>query len=148
MKIVKKIKAIDTYPIRRSVLKKGKVTDLCFFLGDEDKSTIHLGAFYNEKIIGIVSLFKTRNTNFNEINQFQLKGIAIIEGFRKIGIGTLLLNEVEKICQLNSIDLLWLNACEASVPFYLKLNFKTFGTKFEINGIGTHYKMFKTFASL
>ncbi|BCY27401.1 GNAT family N-acetyltransferase [Flavobacterium okayamense] len=143
MKIVKKIKTIDTYPVRHLVLRKGKPIESCSFTGDDEETTIHLGVFYKEKIIGIASLFKIDNASFKESNQFQLRGMAVLDEFRKEGIGTLLINEAEKICKSNSSDLLWFNARESAVPFYLKLNFKTFGTKFEINGIGPHYVMYK-----
>lgn len=145
MNVIKKIKAIDTYPVRHAVLRKGKPLDSCAFLGDDDETTIHLGLFNEEKLIAITSLFKVNSTEFKEPKQYQLRGMAVLEEFRKYGLGTLLINEAEKICIEKNTEVLWFNARESAVPFYLKLNYKTFGTKFEINGIGPHYKMYKTF---
>ena len=112
---------------------------------DDDETTIHLGLFNEEKLIAITSLFKVNSTEFKEPKQYQLRGMAVLEEFRKYGLGTLLINEAEKICIEKNTEVLWFNARESAVPFYLKLNYKTFGTKFEINGIGPHYKMYKTF---
>lgn len=143
MNVIKKINASDTYPIRHDILRKGKSIDSCKFIGDDDENSIHLGCYSGEKLIGIVSLFLVKNENFNQEKQYQLRGMAVLEEFQKYGIGTELILAAEKeITKLNT-SLLWFNAREAAVPFYLKLNYKTFGTKFEINGIGSHYRMFK-----
>jgi GNAT superfamily N-acetyltransferase len=145
MKFVKKIKAIDTYPVRHTVLRKGKPLDSCAFLGDDDKTTIHLGLYADEKLIGVASLFQVKNDFFDNEKQFQLRGMAVLEEYQKEGIGTQLIIAVENICSEQNTNLIWFNARESAVSFYLKLNYKTFGTKFEINGIGPHYIMYKFF---
>lgn len=148
MIVIKKIKTSDTYLIRNAILRKGKSIESCKFIGDDDENSFHLGYFSDEKLIGIVSLFLISNENFKEKRQYQLRGMAVLDEFQKYGIGTKLIQAAEKeITKLNA-SLLWFNAREVAVPFYLKLNYKTFGTKFEINGIGPHYKMFKKFKTI
>ena len=54
---IKKIEAKETYDIRLAVLRKGIPLPVKFN-GDEDKGTIHLGAFKNSKLIAVSSFMK------------------------------------------------------------------------------------------
>ena len=64
MFITKKITTFETYTIRQEVLRKGKPIETCYFNGDNDSSTTHFGLFENEKIIGVVSVYKTNSLLF------------------------------------------------------------------------------------
>ena len=46
--------------------------------------------------------------------------MAVLEGYRKIGVGSNLIIEAEKILQNSKTNLIWLNAREKALSFYLK----------------------------
>ena len=58
---IKKISSVETYPIRHEVLRKGKPIETCKFKGDDDENTIHFGLFLEDKLVGIISIFKEKN---------------------------------------------------------------------------------------
>lgn len=145
MCFVKKITALETYSVRHQVLRKGKPIETCAFIGDDEPTTTHFGLVEDEKLIGVVSVFKTKNELFNTEKQFQIRGMAVLDEFQNKGFGAQLINAAEKFCVEEKTELIWFNAREKAVSFYKKNGFETIGKAFEIHTIGTHFVMFKRF---
>lgn len=142
---VKKITYLDTFPVRSAVLRQGKPIETCFFLGDDAEDTTHFGLFKDNKLIGVASIFKFNNEYFEQKNQFQLRGMAVLNEYQGFGFGNIILEEVCKFVFTKNTDVLWFNARENAVRFYKNFGFSTFGNSFEIPEIGTHFLMFKYF---
>lgn len=142
---VKKITYLDTFPVRSAVLRQGKPIETCFFLGDDAEDTTHFGLFKDNKLIGVASIFKFNNEYFEQKNQFQLRGMAVLNEYQGFGFGNIILEEVCKFVITKNTDVLWFNARENAVRFYKNFGFSTFGNSFEIPEIGTHFLMFKYF---
>ena len=135
------IPAEETYQIRLDVLRKG--IDLpAQFSGDFDEDTFHLGVFENNVLVGVSSFMKTENKHFKS-QQFQLRGMAMLEKFRGKGLGKLMIGKALSVLRDREIDVLWCNAREAALQFYVKQGFLIQGSMFEINKIGNHYMLFK-----
>jgi predicted GNAT family N-acyltransferase len=142
---VKKITYLDTFPVRSAVLRQGKPIETCFFLGDDDKETTHLGLFKGNYLIGVASVFEVINENFEQNKQFQLRGMAVLKEYQGLGYGHLILEEVCKFVETKKADVLWFNARENAVKFYENFGFSVLGDSFEIPEIGIHFVMFKRF---
>ncbi|WP_456424020.1 GNAT family N-acetyltransferase [Lutibacter sp.] len=138
---IKKIKAIETYPIRLEILRKN-IPLPYKFKGDLDTETFHLGAFRNNKLIAVSSYMKVNNKDFTG-NQYQLRGMATLKDYRGLGAGKLMLQEAFIMLKDYRIDYLWCNARIVAVNFYKKQGFQTFGNEFEIPIVGKHYIMYK-----
>ncbi len=142
---VKKITYQETFPVRSAVLRQGKPIETCFFLGDDAQETTHFGLFKDNKLIGVASVFKVKNENFEKTNQYQLRGMAVLKEFQGLGFG----NEIlEKVCQFvksENVDVLWFNARENAIPFYQNFGFTVLGNSFDIPEVGLHFLMFKYF---
>ena len=87
--------------------------------------------------------FKENNNLFSESNQFQIRGMAVLEAFQGKGFGAELVKEAENHCINLNADLIWFNARENSVPFYKKLDYKIIGDSFLIPDVGIHFAMYK-----
>lgn len=142
--LIKEISALETYPVRHPVLRKGRPLEDCSFEGDDLQSTIHLGLFENENLVGVASLLKNNHPDFDSISQYQLRGMAILESFQGQGYGKKLLIYGENLLKKLGVELIWFNAREKAIPFYLDSGYSILGNSFEIKGIGTHFMMFKT----
>ena len=140
---IKKISTIETYPVRHPVLRAGRPLEDCKFDHDDLETTFHLGLFEKNHLIGVATFLKNNSSSFPESNQYQLRGMAVLDHFQGKGLGAQLLNYAEAELKLSQTELLWFNARERAVPFYSKLGYKTTGNPFDIKGIGTHYLMFK-----
>jgi ribosomal protein S18 acetylase RimI-like enzyme len=143
MFVVKKITALETYPVRHQVLRKGKPIETCTFDGDNDATTMHFGLYENEKIIGIVSIYLANNHIFTDEMQFQIRGMAVLENFQGKGFGKQLILASENFCEEKKATLIWFNARDKAIPFYEKLGYESIGEAFEIPNIGIHFVMYK-----
>lgn len=144
MQNIEKITDLETYSVRHAVLRKGKSIETCRFEGDNLPSTHHFGYFLNNDLVGIISIFKNINDIFAANNQYQIRGMAVLESHQKKGIGELLVNHCVVYCEKLQADLIWFNARTAAVGFYEKLGYTKVGTAFEIKDVGEHYLMAKS----
>ncbi len=137
------IKAEETYPIRREVLRKN--IDLPYKLaGDHADDTIHLGVYLDNELVSIVTLIKKSNGERNG-EQFQLRGMATLPKYRGKGYGKLLaLKSEESLIGIN-IHKIWCNARVEALGFYKSLNYSVLGEAFMVPKIGMHYLLFKDF---
>ncbi len=142
------INALETYSVRHPVLRAGRPVESCAMDGDHLESTLHLGAFNREHLIGVATLVKSLNDKAPVTLQesqtcYQLRGMAVQPQQQGNGIGKLLIDaSIEQLQQLH-IDLLWFNARIKAVSFYQRLGFEKVGHVFEIKEVGPHYKMYK-----
>jgi len=144
MNIIKKITAENTYEVRNAILRPNQPIESCYFQGDHLPSTHHFGYFNDENVVGIISAFENTNPNWSIQRQLQIRGMAVLETFQKKGIGELLVAHVISFAQQRNLDLIWMNARKNAVPFYEKSGFHIYGTAFEIEGIGTHFLMYRS----
>lgn len=141
--LVKEISAKDTYSVRHPVLRAGKPLESCVFAHDDLETTFHYGLFKGIKLIGVASYFKNENTSFSEIDQYQLRGMAILEDFQGQKLGDLLLKETEQMMTLKLVARIWCNARVNAAGFYTKNGYRIVGAAFEIPEVGMHYVMTK-----
>lgn len=144
MQIVKKITANETYFVRNCVLRRDKPIESCYFEGDDLETTSHFGIYAVDKCVGVLSLFQNKNNNFEPLNQFQIRGMAVLPDFQKLGIGKQLIKHCENLF-LDTIEtVIWCNARENAVGFYENIGYKKIGTPFIIYDIGIHCIMYKS----
>jgi ribosomal protein S18 acetylase RimI-like enzyme len=141
---IKHITALETHEVRHPVLREGKPIESCVFIGDNLKTTIHLGLFSKEKPIGVCSFLKNKHHSIPHYNQFQLRGMAVLNEFQGKGLGQLLLKHGESELKKRKTKFLWCNARETAVRFYKKCGFEIIGEPFDIESVGLHYAMYKT----
>lgn len=140
---INEIGAFKTFEVRHPVLRSGKPIESCHFDGDDFSSTKHFGLFENEILAGVISLFKQGNAAFANDNQFQIRGMAVLENYRKRGFGEELVRHVEIYVNRQNGKLIWFNAREVAVKFYRNLGYEIIGNAFDIPDVGTHYMMYK-----
>lgn len=143
MAIIKKISSAETFSVRHPVLRKGKPMESCHFEGDDLETTQHFGLYLEQEIVGIISLFKKSNPDFQEKNQYQIRGMAVLEDQRKKDFGKALILYSEEQCKNQNVDLIWFNARIEASGFYEKMGYQKIGVPFEIPDVGEHIVMFK-----
>lgn len=145
MYTLKQITSQATFAVRQPVLRPGKGIETCVFDGDDLPTTVHFGIFDDEALVGIISVFKASNPYFKETDQFQIRGMAVLESEQKKGLGEKLVLEAEAYIAQNKGKRIWFNAREIAVGFYKKMGYDIIGDQFNIPDVGPHYVMHKIF---
>lgn len=141
---IRLISASATYSLRNEVLRPGRPVSECCFLGDDSKGTFHLGVYNDDNLIGVASFMKNSNPFFDQLIQYQLRGMAVLPEFKGKGFGSLLLKEAEsKIKREYQDPFLWFNARVTAIDFYKKYGYECFGNRFEVTGVCEHIVMYK-----
>lgn len=138
---VREIRAEETFPIRKSVLREG-MTLTHHMGGDNDIHTFHLGVFSDENLVCVGSFMQASKEQFYG-RQYQLRGMATDKSVQGKGFGLLLLKKAEDILIAKKVDILWCNARVRALNFYKKAGFQTVGDTFEVEQVGPHYLMYK-----
>ncbi|MFN3753384.1 GNAT family N-acetyltransferase [Flavobacterium sp.] len=147
MLTIRKISAQETITVRHPVLRKGKPIESCYFDGDNLTSTKHFGLYENGILQGVISLFDHKSHLFEDKNQSQIRGMAVLENNQGKGFGSLLVEHAEKILKAQNVSLIWFNARENAVGFYQKMEYEIIGNSFDIPDVGKHYIMWKRLRS-
>lgn len=139
----KKVGASSIYPVRHLVLRAGKPVETCVFEGDNLSTTAHFACSDGIITVGAISIFDNATELFTDNNQFQLRGMAVLEDYQKKKIGFELVRTAENYIAAQGGKLIWFNARLIAVPFYEKLGYQKIGKSFNIGDIGAHFVMFK-----
>jgi len=94
---------------------------------DEDQEGIHFGAFTDDKLVGIISLFQCNSS-------FQFRKLAVLSEYQKMGIGNALLQRVEEFAESEGGTVIWCNARVSAIGFYMKAGYAHTGKLFSKNG--------------
>jgi GNAT superfamily N-acetyltransferase len=146
---IKQLTARETYPVRHTVLRKGRPLEDCAFDGDNLATTFHLGALQENELVAVATFVLNKDPDILQLQQlegatcYQLRGMAVQEEFQGQQIGKMLLLQGEQILREKNIKHLWFNAREIAIPFYKKLGYIVVSDIFEIIPVGMHYKMYK-----
>jgi GNAT superfamily N-acetyltransferase len=94
---------------------------------DEDHDGMHFGAFTDNKLVAVVSLF-------NKNGDFQFRKFAVEPFYQGKRIGNELLAYITQFAKAENGKRLWCNARLSAVGFYLKSGFEQTNTFFSRNG--------------
>jgi predicted GNAT family N-acyltransferase len=114
-----------TWRLRRDVLYPGQYMHNMEM--DEDNHGYHFGAFTDNTLVAVVSLFQN-NTDW------QFRKFAVSADVQKQGIGTQLLNYITAFVEGERGTKLWCNARLSATGFYTRNGFTQTGLQFHNNG--------------
>lgn len=109
MLAIQSITAEQTYPLRHSVLWPDKPID--YVKVDDDAAGHHFGAFDNEELIAVISLFVNGQES-------RFRKFAAHPDHQRKGVGTLLLNHVIAEARRLGATVLWCDARLDAADFY------------------------------
>ncbi len=122
---IEQIRPELTWQLRRDVLYPDEMKHKMGM--EEDEHGVHFGAFRDNKLVGVVSLFQ------NGVD-FQFRKLAIDPSVQKTGIGNSLLQYITDFAWREGGTRIWCNARISATVFYLKADFVQTGKFFSKNG--------------
>ncbi|ASU32943.1 GNAT family N-acetyltransferase [Mucilaginibacter xinganensis] len=124
--VIEQIRPEHTWQLRRDVLYPGMTKHEMEM--EEDADGMHFGAFTDNKLAGVISLFQHGD-------EYQFRKLAVNTAMQNNGIGSILLKYVIKHVEDDGGKRIWCNARTNAIGFYLKLGFTKTGEPFTKNGI-------------
>lgn len=126
----------DELKLRDRILRKPIGLDLFAEDLSKEKYDIHIGAFNEHKLIGVLILTKTDDESI------RMRQVAVDESLRGFGVGRKMVEYCELDAKEQGYKRIHLHARKAAVEFYFKLGYKAIGDEFTEVGI-THQEMDK-----
>jgi predicted GNAT family N-acyltransferase len=136
---IRPISAEATRPLRQRVLRPHQTIDELDYPGDDAPTTLHLGAFKNDKLVGISSLYLEPPPGTEQPNAWRLRGVATAPEVRGEGYGSELLLAAIAHVAAQGGTYLWCNARTPVLGYYERYSFQRQGEEFESPGTGLHY---------
>ncbi len=137
-------RAIDVIDLRHKILRAGLPRAAAVFEGDDEATTLHALAEIGGRIVGVATLLRRP---WNESPAWQLRGMAVEDGLRGLGIGFKLLALLEnRAANAGFSRQLWCNARTPALAFYQKCGWAIASEEFVIETAGPHRKMTRTLA--
>ena len=138
---IKEITALETYPIRHPLLRKGQPLESCKLENDEHPSSIHLGTYIDARLVAVLSALPNLCPDYNTLKAYQLRAMAVEPKYQRKKIASSMIQYLyNKIIEKGGIELIWLNARVAANKLYIKNGFEPIGAPFSIKPIGTHQR--------
>jgi GNAT superfamily N-acetyltransferase len=141
---VRRLEAVEVLTIRNKVLRPNEIKTDYIFPGDEDESTLHLGAFLDGTLVSAATFLFQAHPKIDGKVPVRLRGMATLSKHRKKGLSKALIETAMPIVKQNQCDVLWCEAREQAIGFYLSLGFQTYGGLFQREFIGPHQLMYLT----
>lgn len=135
----------EVYPLRHAILRPNRPLEDCEFPGDSDRETVHFAAYSGDTIVGIASVYRQPCPVDDSLSAWRLRGMATAPEVRGKGIGQRLLSVCLAHVESRGGRLAWCNARTPAVGFYERFGFACIGGEFELEGIGPHFLMIRSF---
>jgi predicted dehydrogenase/GNAT superfamily N-acetyltransferase len=128
---VRSVTAEDVRPLRLDVLRRGMTNRTIDFEGDDDPTTVHLAAFDDAGgIVGVSTWMRRDCVDRPGRAAVQLRGMATARHLQGSGIGAEILAAGAAWARRDGAQLIWANARDAALDFYLRNGFEVAGDGF------------------
>jgi predicted GNAT family N-acyltransferase len=138
---IKPINAEETTHLRQLTLRQHQKAEELIYPGDYDKDTVHFGAFVNNELTGIASIYRESMKGKNEPDSWRLRGMATVAEVRGKGYGKELMNICIEHIKNQGGKMLWCNARIEAEKFYEKFGMRREGEIFHPENLGPHVVM-------
>ena len=128
---IRPMTSLEVRPLRLEVLRAVMLNQTVHFDGDDDPTTIHLGAFdQDQNNVGVSTWMQRPFPLAEEHKALQLRGMATAVNVQGKGIGALLLVAGQSHGRESGAHLIWANARDAALNFYNRHGYSTVGEGF------------------
>jgi GNAT superfamily N-acetyltransferase len=136
----------DVLPLRRTLLRPGQAPEAAIHPGDAAPATVHLGAFIEEELVCVATLFREAPAGQDDPLAWRLVGMATRPDRQRRGYGRAVIERCVAAVAGRGGTRLWCNARLDAVGFYQRLGFVAIGPPFEVAGTGLRQRMVRPVA--
>lgn len=110
--------------------------------GDEHPSARHVGAFHEDRLVGVASIHPQGMPGGYKTNSWRLVGVAVDHGHRGVGVGALLVERCLEHASGLDAKVAWCLAPAGAFGFFERLGFRRSGDPIDDPDRGPHYLLF------
>jgi GNAT superfamily N-acetyltransferase len=125
--------------LRHTVLRPNLSPEESVFPGDDEPTSLHLGAFERDELVGIATLIQAACPVDGRADDWRLRGMATVQQVRNRGIGGMLLSRCVAHVRAVGGDRVWCNGRSSARRFYERHGLKAVGEEFLSPHTGPHY---------
>jgi GNAT superfamily N-acetyltransferase len=125
--------------LRLAVLKPDLPFEEVVFPGDDDPTSLHLGAFERDELVGVATLIHDPCPVGGRDDDWRLRGMATVQQVRNRGIGGELLARCIAHARDAGGSRVWCNGRSAARRFYERYGLQAVGAEFVSPHTGPHY---------
>ncbi len=146
--VVRQVPSEVLIDLRHRVLRGGFPRSAAIFDGDGEAHSVHFGAFDGDRLVGCATLHR-RPFDQQTPEAWQLRGMAVDDGYRSAGVGAQLLQAVDQHVLASPLSkFLWCNGRLPAVKFYERNGWRIVSELFEIPASGPHYRLVRDFSTI
>ena len=139
--LVRPARLEEIVALRHAVLRPGRPIHTAFFEGDDEPTTVHVGAFDRDRLVGCATIMRRA---LDGEDALQLRGMATAADRMRQGIGTAILRFVEEdLAYSIGLRVLWCNARTSASGFYAGAGWKLASAVFDVPDVGPHVRMIR-----
>jgi predicted GNAT family N-acyltransferase len=143
--IVRRTSLDEIFALRHAVLRPGRLLETAAFDGDDEPSTVHLGAYDGGTLVCCATLMRRP---FEGEDAGQLRGIATRQECARRGIGTAVVRVVEAIVGDEwRLGVVWCNGRTSALGFWARVGWEAVSAEFDIPDVGPHVRMVRLLGS-
>lgn len=132
-------RSMEILSLRAAVLIRGTDRSDPTFAGDDAETTRHYGVFDEAgRCLACLTLMRE---DLDGRPGIQLRGMAVDPTHHGRGLGRRLLDFALADADPEQRFVIWCNARQTAVGFYEKTGWRAVGERFDITGVGPHYRM-------
>ncbi|HEX8463665.1 MAG TPA: GNAT family N-acetyltransferase, partial [Abditibacterium sp.] len=103
---IRRIETAQTYALRGAILRPGHPPSESVFEGDDAPDTFHLGAFVDEKLLGIATFFPENAPFSPDSKAYRLRGMAVAQAAQGTGLGRATIEEALRLLEARGVEIL------------------------------------------
>ncbi len=127
----------EYYDLRYRVLREPLGKERGSERNEGDEAGTHFALFEGSSIFGIARLDHVDDTNC------QVRFVAIDSNMQGRGLGTLIMEAVEREAKRTGYNKMILHARDYALPFYLNLGYENHGESYKLFDVLQHFEMSK-----
>jgi GNAT superfamily N-acetyltransferase len=126
---IRDIDAEEAQPLRAAILRPGVPFEASVYPLDYEDESIHMGAFENDELVTVASIFHEPPPGEENQTAWRLRGMVTRPAVQRSGYGRAVLRKCISRIARRGATLLWCNARTDAVDFYRRLQFKPEGVE-------------------
>ena len=133
---VEEVRADETWPLRRRVLRAERPDATERFTEDEGPSSLHLAVRDgNAQVVGVATFFPSPTVWRPGVPAWQLRGMAVDPAWQGSGVGRQIMDAAVPRLRAAGAAVVWANVRDSAMGFYQRLGWQVVDDGF-INELG------------